>query len=185
MLTKEENELLTQCGPGTPMGALFRRFWLPIALASELPEPNCTPVRLRILGEDLVAFRDTEGRVGLLEQYCPHRGASLFFGRNEQGGLRCVYHGWKFDVAGHCVDMPNEPPESNFKDKVRAVAYPTAERGGIVWIYMGPRSKPPPFPDIEPLASDACQSNAIFRDCNWLQALEGDIDTSHLGFLHL
>src|SRR5438874_159612 len=148
MLTKEENELLTRCGPGTPMGELFRRFWLPIALASELPEPDSTPVRLRILGEDLVAFRDTEGRVGLLEQYCPHRGASLFFGRNEQVGLRCVYHGWKFDVDGHCVDMPNEPPESNFKDRIRHPAYAAREQGGIVFAYMG-ASDPPGLPALE------------------------------------
>jgi phenylpropionate dioxygenase-like ring-hydroxylating dioxygenase large terminal subunit len=137
------------------------------------------------LCENLIAFRDTAGTVGILQNSCPHRGASLFFGRNEGAGLRCVYHGWKFDVNGSCVDMPNEPPESNFKEKVKAVAYPAQERGGIIWIYMGPRAEPPPFPDIEPLSSQECQTAAIFRDCNWLQALEGDIDTSHLGFLHL
>src|SRR5215212_10080519 len=105
MLSKEDNELLTHTGPGTPMGELFRRFWLPALLSSELPDPDCSPVRLRLLSEDLVAFRDTDGRAGLLGQHCPHRGASLFFGRNEESGLRCVYHGWKFDVAGACVDM--------------------------------------------------------------------------------
>jgi phthalate 4,5-dioxygenase len=185
VLSKEENELLGHVGPGTPTGELMRQYWLPSLLSSELPEPDGRPVRLRLLGENLVAFRDSTGEVGVLQNSCPHRGASLFFGRNEEAGLRCVYHGWKFDVGGHCVDMPNEPPESNFKDKVRAVAYPTEERGGVIWTYMGPRVAAPPFPDLEPVASDNCQSTAIFRDCNWLQALEGDIDTSHLGFLHL
>src|SRR6266542_369139 len=152
MISKEENELLCRTGPGTPMGELFRRFWLPVALSRELPKADCPPVRLRILSEDLVAFRDTTGRVGLLGRYCPHRGASLFFGRNEENGLRCVYHGWKFDLTGACVDMPSEPAESNFKAKVRARAYPTQERGGIVWAYMGPRTADelPILPDIEP-----------------------------------
>jgi phenylpropionate dioxygenase-like ring-hydroxylating dioxygenase large terminal subunit len=185
VLTREENLLLAKVGPGTPAGSFMRQYWLPALLAGELPEPDGRPLRLRLLCEELVAFRDTSGRVGIVAANCPHRGASLFFGRNEQNGLRCVYHGWKFDVSGACVDMPNEPPESNFKDKVQARAYPTQERGGIVWVYMGPRSEPPPFPDLEPLSSPECRSNAIFRDCNWLQALEGDIDTSHLGFLHL
>ncbi|HTE83395.1 MAG TPA: Rieske 2Fe-2S domain-containing protein [Dehalococcoidia bacterium] len=185
MLSKEENELLGHVGPGTPAGELMRQYWLPALLASELPEPDGRPVRLRLLCENLIGFRDSAGKAGILQNNCPHRGASLFFGRNEDHGLRCVYHGWKFDASGRCVDMPNEPPESNFRDKVQAVAYPTEEHGGIVWTYMGPRNEPPPFPDIEPLASERCQVNAIFRDCNWLQALEGDIDTSHLGFLHL
>src|SRR5438067_298431 len=139
MLIQEENDRLTHVGPGTPMGELFRRFWLPAMLASELPEPDCTPVRLRLLGEDLVAYRDSNGRIGLLGAHCPHRGASLFFGRNEDCGLRCVYHGWKFDLDGRCVDMPNEPPESNFKDKIRHTAYPAQEAGKVVWVYMGPR----------------------------------------------
>ncbi len=130
MLTKEDNEILTQVGPGTMMGNLLRRYWTPALLSSEVPEPDSPPVRVRILGEDLVAFRDTEGRVGLFKQACPHRGASMFFGRNEEAGLRCVYHGWKFDVNGECVDMPSEPAESNFKNKVRIAAYPTHESGG-------------------------------------------------------
>src|SRR6476659_8446144 len=149
MLKQEENELITRVGPGTPMGNTLRRYWMPALLASELPEPDSDPVRLRLLGEDLIGFRDSNGVVGLIANNCPHRGASLFFGRNEEAGLRCVYHGWKFDVAGRCVDMPNEPPESNFKDKVRAVAYPTTERGGIIWAYMGTREVPPPLPDLE------------------------------------
>src|SRR5581483_9875961 len=129
MLSREDNELITRIGPGTAMGQLMRQYWIPALLSSELPRADCDPVRTLLLGERLIAFRDSEGRVGLIQNHCPHRGASLFFGRNEEAGLRCVYHGWKFDVSGQCVDMPNEPAESNFKNKVRAVAYPTQERG--------------------------------------------------------
>ncbi|WP_288027475.1 Rieske 2Fe-2S domain-containing protein, partial [Arthrobacter sp.] len=186
MLSREDNELLTRVGPGTPMGNLMRQYWLPALLSNELPEPDCTPVRVLLLDERLIAFRDSNGHVGLLGNHCPHRGASLFFGRNEECGLRCVYHGWKFDVSGACVDMPNEPPESNFKDKIHHTAYLCQERGGIVWTYMGPRATPPPLPDIEPnmLAEGEYLSYAIQRECNWLQGLEGEIDTSHFGFLH-
>src|SRR5919202_2551021 len=149
MLSRAENELLTRVGPGTAMGNLLRRFWQPSALSSELPIADSDPIRVRLLGEDLVAFRDTNGQVGLIQNNCPHRGASLFFGRNEEAGLRCVYHGWKFSSDGTCVDMPNEPAESDFKHKVKAVAYPTQERGGIVWAYLGPRKQPPSLPDLE------------------------------------
>jgi len=149
MISQEENELLCRTGPGTPMGDLFRRFWLPVALSRELPKPDCPPIRLRILSEDLIAFRDTDGRVGLLARYCPHRGASLFFGRNEEGGLRCVYHGWKFDVTGACVDMPNEPSECNFKHKIRQTAYLTREAGGVIWAYLGPQATMPELPRLE------------------------------------
>src|SRR5579872_1696137 len=149
MLSREENELLTGTGAGTPAGDYFRRYWLPALLASEVPMPDCPPVRLRVLGEDLIAFRDTQGRVGLVDEFCPHRRASLFLGRNEECGLRCVYHGWKFDVTGECVDMPNEPVESNFKHKIQATAYPCREQGGIIWAYLGPRAEPPPLPDLE------------------------------------
>src|SRR5918911_564382 len=150
MLSKEDNELVTRVGPGTPMGKLMREYWLPAMLSSELPRPDSDPLRVLLLGEQLIAFRDTNGQVGLIQNHCPHRGASLFFARNEEAGLRCVYHGWKFDVEGNCVDMPNEPAESDFKTKVKAVAYPCRERGGIVWTYMGPRSDPPPLPGLEP-----------------------------------
>ena len=187
MLSKEENELLTHVGPGTPMGDLLRQYWLPVMFSWELSEPDCDPVRFRLLCEDLIAFRDTHGRVGLLANHCSHRGASLFYGRNEQGGLRCVYHGWKYDVAGNCVDMPNEPPESNFKDKIHHPAYPCVERGGLVWTYMGPRADPPGFPDFEWVSVPENQRSVpykVLRECNWVQALEGDIDTSHLYILH-
>src|SRR5436190_8859271 len=149
MLTAEDNELLCRIGPGTAMGTLIRQYWIPALLPSELASPDGPPMRLRLMGENLIAFRTTSGDVGIIQNSCPHRGASLFFGRNEEEGLRCVYHGWKFDVSGHCVDMPNEPPESNFKDKVRATAYPCAERSGVLWAYMGPREIPPPLPGLE------------------------------------
>src|SRR5579872_4093485 len=149
MLSQEDNEVLARVGPGTMMGDVFRQYWLPLLLSTELPEPDGPPLRVRALGEDLVAFRDTNGQVGLLDVNCAHRGASLFFGRNEECGLRCVYHGWKFDLDGRCVDMPNEPPESNFKDKVRATAYPCRERAGIVWAYLGPPELVPDVPEYE------------------------------------
>lgn len=186
MTTDQDNELLTSVGPGTLMGDLLRQYWLPAMLASELPRPDCDPVRVMLLGEQLVAFRDSAGRVGLLDHFCPHRSASLFFGRNEEGGLRCVYHGWKFDVAGRCVDIPNEQDSSHLAERVRAVAYPCEERGGVIWAYLGPRSEPPPLPELEAsaLAPEEREVYAVARECNWLQAMEGELDTSHLGFLH-
>ena len=150
MLSREDNELLTQIGPGTAMGNLMRQYWMPIYLSSDLPENDSKPERMKLLHEDLIIFRDSEGRVGLVTEVCPHRGASLYWSRNEKGGLRCVYHGWMYDATGRCVDMPNEPPYSNFKDKVRLkAAYPCVERNGVVWTYMGPRETPPPLPDLE------------------------------------
>ena len=186
MLSKSENEFLTQVGPGKPMGELFRRFWLPALMPSELPGPDCPPVRIRLLGEDMVAFRDTDGKVGFLAQACPHRGASLFFGRNEECGLRCVYHGWKFDIHGNCVDMPNEPAESNFRDKVKATAYPGQDWGGMIWIYMGPKSLTPELPQLEwCLVPDSHRFvRRWVHNTNYAQAAEGDIDTSHISFLH-
>jgi phthalate 4,5-dioxygenase len=149
MLTPAENERLTRVGPGTPMGRVLRSYWLPFALASELPEPDGAPIRVRLLGEDLVAFRDTAGAVGLVDAFCPHRRAPMFFGRNEECGLRCVYHGWKFERTGACVDMPSEPPDSLFKSKVRITAYPTWEGGGIAWAYLGDPAAQPGPPDYE------------------------------------
>ena len=130
MLTQEENDFISQVGPGTPMGDLMREYWVPAMLSSELPDPDSDPVRVMLLGEQLIGFRDTSGKVGLIANLCPHRGASLFFGRNEENGIRCVYHGWKFDTEGNCVDMPNEPAESNFKNRIKATAYPCQERAG-------------------------------------------------------
>jgi phthalate 4,5-dioxygenase len=186
MLKQEENELITRVGPGTPMGNFMREYWVPALLSSEVPTSNSDPVRILLLGEKLIAFRDSHGQVGLLANHCPHRGASLFFGRNEEAGLRCVYHGWKFDVAGNCIDMPNEPAESDFRTKVKAAAYPCQERGGLVWTYMGARATPPPMPDLEgnmqPGAEEYVRATQL--QSNWLQILEGDIDTTHVGFLH-
>src|SRR4051794_4991749 len=184
MLKVEENELICRVGPGTPMGSFMREYWVPALLSSEVASPDSDPVRVMLLGEQLLAFRDTAGRVGLMAHNCPHRGASLFFGRNEENGLRCVYHGWKFNVAGECIDMPNEPAESDFKSKVKAVAYPTRERNGVVWAYMGQRSEPPPLPDIEGNMVEGGTATAVQHECNWLQVGEGAIDTSHAGFLH-
>lgn len=186
MLSQEDNELLTRTGPGTPMGALFRRFWLPALMPSELPAPDCPPVRLRLLSEDLVAFRDTDGRVGVLDAHCAHRGASLFFGRNQECGLRCVYHGWKYDVDGRCIDMPNEPAESSFKHRIKMTAYPTREWGGVIWVYMGPPDRTPGLPQLEwaRVPEDRRRVAKWVQDVNYLQCLEGEIDTSHVSFLH-
>jgi len=173
MLSREENELITRVTPGTPMGTAMRRYWIPALLAREIAEPDCPPVRVRLLGEDLIAFRNTEGRTGLLDEYCPHRRASLFFGRNEECGLRCVYHGWKFAVDGSCVDQMNEPDENQFEHKVRLTAYPTCELGGVVWAYMGPGEKIPPLPKF--VWTQALESHRhvskVIQECNWLQGL--------------
>jgi phenylpropionate dioxygenase-like ring-hydroxylating dioxygenase large terminal subunit len=186
MLSREDNELLTRIGSDTPMGNTMRRYWIPALLASELAEPDGAPVRVRLLSEDLVAFRDTLGRIGLVEEFCPHRRASLFFGRNEECGLRCVYHGWKYDVAGRCVDMLNEPEELHFKDKIHITSYPTVELGGIVWAYLGPAEHTPPPPKFAWTQAPATHRHVskVIQESNWLQALEGGIDTSHAPILH-
>jgi phthalate 4,5-dioxygenase oxygenase subunit len=186
MLSLQDNELLCRVGPGTPMGELMRQYWLPAVRSDELSAPDCPPMRVRLLGENLIAFRTTSGAVGLMQNACPHRGASMFFGRNEEEGLRCVYHGWKFDVAGNCIDMPSEPAESNFKNKVHAKAYPCRERGGIIWAYMGPREAPPPLPALEAnmLPDGASDMYLIFLENNWMQGWEGEMDTVHAAFLH-
>src|SRR5579883_1568607 len=187
MLRADQNDFLTRTGPATPMGQLFRRYWTPALLAEELPENDCPPVRVKLLSERLVAFRDSNGRYGLIDEFCAHRGASLWFGRNEECGLRCPYHGWKFDVAGRCVDMPNEPEESDFKYKVRAVSYPCRDVNGVLWTYMGPRNPAPPLPNFEvnTLPADHVATPLLMlEECNWVQALEGDIDSSHIDFVH-
>jgi phenylpropionate dioxygenase-like ring-hydroxylating dioxygenase large terminal subunit len=185
MLTAQENALLTSTGPGTPMGNMLRQYWVPVLLSSEL-EPGGRTKRVKLLGEDLVAFRTQSGTVGLMGEFCPHRRASLYFGRIEESGLRCVYHGWQFGFDGQCTDMPNEPLESNFQEKVCHVAYPCAERGGVVWTYMGPAHPPPGLPDLEWALVPEAQRlvSKFYQECNYLQALEGGIDPAHISFLH-
>jgi phenylpropionate dioxygenase-like ring-hydroxylating dioxygenase large terminal subunit len=185
MLSVQDNELLCRVGPGTPVGDLMRLYWIPAVRSEELAAPDCPPLRVRLLGEDLIAFRTTSGAVGLVQNACPHRGASLFFGRNEEEGLRCVYHGWKFDVTGACVDMPSEPAESNFRNKVRARAYPTRERGEVIWAWMG-ESEPPDLPMLEPNMQPEGKSFIynLFCEGNFMQNWEGDMDTVHAAFLH-
>jgi phenylpropionate dioxygenase-like ring-hydroxylating dioxygenase large terminal subunit len=185
MLSAQNNELITRVGSGTPMGDLLRLYWIPFLCSWEV-EPDGAPERVRLLGEDLIAFRDSSGQIGLIQNNCPHRGASLFFGRNEESGLRCVYHGWKFDVDGQCIDMPNEPAESDFMQKVRATAYPCIERAGVVWAYMGPQTPPPPLPGLEwlDLPETHLVASKRVQDTNWVQSMEGDIDQSHLSFTH-
>ena len=185
MLAPEDNELLVRIGPKTPMGNLLRRFWVPALLLSEVAEPDSPPVRVELLGERLVAFRDTEGRIGLVDAYCAHRRANLFWGRNEGCGLRCVYHGWKFDVNGKCVDIPNVSKGDLIKHGVRITSYPTQERGGVLWAFMGP-GEPPPFPATEvfDLPPSHRHIQKIMLDGNWFQFMEGDIDSSHVPFLH-
>ena len=186
MLSVEDNERLARVGRGTPMGSLMRRFWIPFMVQHDLPEPDGPPVRVTLLGESLVAFRDTGGRVGLVERRCAHRRADLFFGRNEEEGLRCTYHGWKYDVTGRCVDMPTESAESTFADKVSIVAYPVRERAGVLWTYMGPKEFTPEMPEFEwanaPDANRYVSWNV--QECNFAQAIEGGIDTIHSVFLH-
>jgi len=185
MTTAMEGAELTRTGPGTVMGDLMREYWLPAALSTELVRAGA-PIRLMLLGEKLIAFRDSAGQVGVMDHRCPHRAASLFLGRNEEGGIRCVYHGWKYDVAGNCIDMPSVPAQQDFSRKVKAKAYKTMERSGLVWVYMGSRAEAPPLPALEVLdiPDDEIGMSVVLRECNYLQALEGDIDTSHFGFLH-
>ncbi len=186
MLRKEQNDLLTQTGPGTPCGKLFRSYWLPVLLAEELPDNDCPPVRVKLLSERLLAFRDSEGRLGLIDEFCAHRGVSLWFGRNEEAGLRCPYHGWKYDVTGQCIEVPSEPEESGFCQRIKLKSYPLVERGGVLWTYMGEAEKQPPLPEWE-FATVPPRHRYISKrtqESNWLQALEGGIDSSHVSFLH-
>lgn len=186
MLTQDRNTLVTETGPGTPMGNLFRRYWIPFLHAAEVAEPECAPVRVKLLSERLIAFRDSGGRLGLIEEFCAHRRVSLWFGRNEEGGIRCPYHGWKYDVAGNCLEIPSEPEDSTFCSEISLTSYPCVERGGIVWTYMGPpehQPQPPAFEWTTVPESQRFHSKRL-EECNYLQALEGGIDSSHVGWLH-
>ncbi len=190
MLSAADNELLTRTGPDAPMGRYFRRFWMPVVLSRELPERDGAPLRIKALGEDLIAFRVSDGRVGLVEPTCPHRGANLFFGRNEDCAIRCIYHGWKFDLDGHAIEMPNVPADAAYRGKMRIKAYPTREYADMVWAYMGPvdaASPLPPLPALEAgLVPEAHRYvSKKLQQCNWAQSIEGALDTAHFSFLHM
>jgi phthalate 4,5-dioxygenase oxygenase subunit len=186
MLTAEENDLLCRVEGNAPMGQIMRRHWIPACLSEEVAEPDGTPVKVRLLGEDLVVFRDTEGCLGILDEYCPHRRASLVLGRNEECGLRCLYHGWKIDVEGNLLEMSSEPPESGLVEKVKHKAYPAREAGGFVWTYMGPIETMPEFepPAFAPVPEARVSIVKIHVRCNWAQVLEGQIDSAHSSSLH-
>jgi phenylpropionate dioxygenase-like ring-hydroxylating dioxygenase large terminal subunit len=184
----ENNEIMTRVGAGTPMGDALRRFWMPALLSDEL-ERDGAPVRLRVMGEDLVSFRDSDGKVGIIDAFCPHKRAPLFFGRNEKCGLRCVYHGWKFNVNGECLDIPNIVPPDNYETLVKRMnikAYDTEEAGGVVWVYMGPKEKKPALPRMEwmELPPEHVHVSRWLQRSNWIQGMEGELDTSHISFLH-
>lgn len=191
MLSHEDNELLCRVGPGTPMGELMRQYWIPCLPSSEFPEPDGPAKRMMLLGESFVMFRDTNGDMGAVAEACPHRGASMYFARNEECGIRCQYHGWKFDRSGTLVDIPTENPGSraqqHFMNTVRIRAYPCHEVNHMIWVYMGDRETPPPFPsfEINTIPSEWCQRPAIMmEEANWLQNMEGDLDSVHLDHLH-
>ena len=187
MLSAADNEILVRTNAGTPMGEYFRRYWLPVALSKEMPAPDSPPIRVKVMGEELVAFRDTNGRVGLIESRCAHRGTSLFFGRNEECGLRCVHHGWKYDVEGKCVDMPNVEPDAGMRGKISIKAYLTREFGEMVWAYLGPREVMPELPQLEHgmLSAPHCYVTKRLQQCNWAQSMDGAVDTAHFSFLHM
>ena len=186
MLTKEENDLLTRVEGDSPMGGIMRAHWLPICLSEEVAQADCDPVRQRILGENLVVFRDSDGRIGVLDEMCPHRKASLAFGRNEECGLRCLYHGWKFDVDGNCVDMSSEPPGSILAQKVKQKSYPAHEASGFVWVWMGNAEARPEFdpPVFQPTPETRVSIARMIVNCNYAQILEGAIDSAHSSSLH-
>lgn len=186
MLKKEHNDLLTQTDAGTAMGDMFRQYWIPALLAEELPEDDCPPVRVKLLGERLIAFRDSKGRLGLIDEFCAHRGVSLWFGRNEEDGLRCPYHGWKFDYTGQCIEVPSEPEESGFCESIKLKGYPLVKIGDVLFTHMGDKDDRPELPTWEFATVPAEQTftSKRWQESNWLQAMEGGIDSSHVSFLH-
>jgi len=186
MISREDNEALTRTGAGTLMGELFRRYWLPALHSSEIAKPDGAPVRVKLLGEALISFRDSNGKIGLLDEFCAHRGVSLWFGRNEDCGLRCPYHGWKYDVTGQCVELPSEGPDGPMRKRMKLKSYPCLELGGVVWTYMGPPALRPEPPGIEWANVPPARRYVSKRlqESNYLQAMEGGIDSSHVSFLH-
>ncbi len=185
MLNTKDNETLCRVGPGTPMGAMMRRYWHPVCTSEQLPQPDCPPLRVTLLGENLVVFRDTAGRVGVFDELCMHRGASLALGRVEEGGIRCLYHGWKFSVGGEVLETPNQR-DPKYKARMKAPAYPVREEGGVVWTYLGPKDLEPPFSRYAFMDAKA-EHRVVLRvnvACNYLQLVEGGEDSSHVGVLH-
>lgn len=185
MLSKEDNHLLTRTGPGTPMGDLFRLYWIP-ALKSDELKSDGKPQKIKLLSEDLIAFRDTEGKVGLMEEACPHRGTSMYYGINEGCGLRCMYHGWKFNTNGDCTEIPSEEGDPKFRQKIKIKSYPVKEVKGLIWTYMGPEEKMPEFPEFYwmGLPDDYVMSERVWQECNYAQVMENDLDYVHAAFLH-
>lgn len=186
MLSAEDNDLLTRVTGNAPMGQMMRRYWVPACLAEEVAEPGGAPVRTQIFGDRLVVFRDSEGRLGVVDERCPHRLASLALGRNEEGGLRCIYHGWKFGADGTCMDMPTEPNEKGFRERMKLRSYPVREAGGMVWTYLGPPDAQPRFPEYDwmKLPRNQYATVKVGERVNYAQAIEGAIDSSHSWFLH-
>jgi phthalate 4,5-dioxygenase oxygenase subunit len=186
MMTAEENDLLCRVEGNAPMGQLMRRHWIPACMSEEVAEPDGRPLRVRLLGEDLVVFRDSQGRLGVLDEYCPHRRVSLAFGRNEECGLRCLYHGWKFDVDGNVLEMTSEPADSGFAHKVKHRAYPAREAAGFVWAWMGPAAGMPEFesPAFAPAEDVRVSILKVKVMANWAQITEGQIDSAHSSTLH-
>ena len=186
MLTAKENKMLTEVGKGTPMGEFMRRYWIPAAKSEEIPMPGGAPARVRLLGEHLVLFRSRDGELGLIDEFCPHRRASLAYGRNEPGGLRCLYHGWKIACDGRVLESPPEPPARTFAKKLSVASYPVREAGGLIWTYMGPRELEPPFPKFPwlDLPPDQLLVVKMYQATNYLQGVEGDLDPAHPNYLH-
>ena len=182
----EDNELLVRTSVGTPMGELFRRYWIPALLAAELPEPDCPPVRVQLLSERLIAFRDSEGQLGLIDEFCAHRGVSLWFGRVEDGGIRCSYHGWKYATTGRCVEAPSEAVDTDYCRTIALKSYPLVQVGDVLWAYLGPVDQQPPLPEWEfaTVPPEQTYISKRLQECNYLQAMEGGIDSSHVSFLH-
>ena len=188
MLSATDNAYLNTSEPNTPMGNYLRCHWHPVALSEEDAKPDCAPIRLKVMGEDLLLFRDSKGKTGLIEPFCAHRGADLFFGRNEECGIRCIYHGWKYDIHGNCIDMPNVPKDAAYHGKIKIKAYPTQEFADMVWAYMGP-------PDIQPFEVPQLEAGLVppshryvtkrLVECNWTHSMEGALDTAHFSFLHM
>ena len=185
-ISQEVNATLCQTGPNTSMGRLFRRYWIPLLISSELPDNDGAPLRVTVLSEKLLAFRNTDGTVGLIDEFCAHRGVSLWFGRNEEHGIRCPYHGWKYDVNGQCVDVPSEDQDSGYAKRIQLTSYPCVEQGGVIWAYMGKPSEQPPLPKFEwnLVPSENRYVSKRLQECNYMQAMEGGIDSSHVSFLH-